>query len=474
MKTKLTCKALITAALASGACVTQLQAQQSADALINKLVQKGILTEKEAKEIMAEGSQTNNAAVASKWKIDKAIKEIGLFGDVRFRYEYRGTENAPGSGTTGNAFYRERWRYALRLGVRGDLFDNFYYGLRVETSSNPRSPWVTFANDTGSTANSPGTPFDKSKDGVNVGQIYLGWKPTDWYEMTVGRMPMPLYVTPMIWDSDLAPEGAVEKFKFALPPVDLFANFGQFIYQDTDLDQQLPSGDTFMLAFQVGAAAKLAKDITLKVAPVVYAYTGKGSSTALTQSYSGEGVAGLNPASTPASNQSGLNDLAVIEVPAELNFKVGKHAARLFGDFAYNFEGDDRAQAAFVATQSGPNKLPRVFHGEDKAYQAGLAYGNMGVVYGTASKKNTWEARVVLATRRAVRHGCESPGLGLLRRPCQPPRALQRPGLQLHGQYHRHLPLRPGLAHQRPAWHRRQKPRFARTQSDPKLSYPSA
>ena len=31
--------------------------------------------------------------------------------------------------------------------------------------------------------------------------------------------------------------------------------------------------------------------------------------------------------------------------------------------------------------------------GEDKAYQIGLGFGNLGLVYGQTSKKNTWEAR---------------------------------------------------------------------------------
>ncbi len=383
----------MTAALASGACVGNLHAQ-SAGALIDKLVQKGILTEKEAKELLSETTQTNNPPSGSKWRIDKAIKSIGLYGNLRMRYEYRGAENAPGSGAFGNAFYRERFRYAARVGIRGELLDNWYYGLRVETSTNPRSTWVTFGK-VGGTANSPGTPFDKASNGVNVGLAYLGWMPSDWSDITFGRMPMPLYVTPMLWDSDLTPEGAAERFKWSLPPVDLFANLGQFIYQDTDLDNQLPSGDTFMLAWQVGATVKLAKDISLKAAPVLYVYTGKGAAPSLLQRYTGEGVGGLNPASSVPSNQSGLNDLTVLEVPAELNFKLGKYGTRLFGDFAYNFDGDARAQAAFDATHTtgSPNPLPHVFKGQDKAYQLGAGFGNLGLVYGTTSKKNTWEVR---------------------------------------------------------------------------------
>ncbi|HWI57358.1 MAG TPA: putative porin [Bacillota bacterium] len=380
MNLRLTCKLALITALASVAWAAQAQTS-SADALINKLVEKGILTEKEAKDLAAETIQTNQVS-ASKWKINDAIKQIGIYGDVRFRYEYRSADNAPGSGSSKDDYYRERFRYAVRVGIRGDLFDDFYYGLRVETSTNPRSPWVTFGDD------SNPTPFAKNSDGINIGQVYLGWRPADWYEMTLGKMPMPLYVTSMIWDADLNPEGAVEKFKHSFGDVDVFANFGQFLYQDSNPDHGIPSSDTFMLAWQVGANVKLPKDTAFKIAPVLYNYTGVGSSAGLNQTFSGQGFRGLNTNTAAAFNQSGINDLLVFETPAEFNFKVGQYGARLFGDFAYNINGADRARAAARVAS-----LPQAYTDENKAYQVGFGFGNLGLVYGQTSKKNTWEAR---------------------------------------------------------------------------------
>ena len=383
-----TVTALLIALLSTAAARAQ---SPPADALINKLVEKGILSEKEAKDLLAESTQTNLPA-ASKWRLSDAIKSIGLFGDVRFRYEYRGADNAPGSGSTKDDYYRERFRYALRLGLRGDLFDNFYYGLRLETSSNPRSPWVTFGDDTNP------TPFAKNSDTIGIGQAFVGWRPNDWYEMVIGKMPMPLYITPMVWDSDLNPEGFAEKFKFSLGDrVDVFGTFGQFVYQDTNPDAAIPSSDTFILAWQLGANVKLAKDVSFKVAPVVYNYTGVGQANLLNVPYTGEGLGGINVGLTaPLTNavhfnQNGINDLLVLEVPAELNFKLGHLGARVFGDFGYNFYGDDRARAA--ATAAGSAVLSHAYLGQDKAYQVGFGVGNLGLVYGQVSKKNTWEAR---------------------------------------------------------------------------------
>jgi hypothetical protein len=90
----------------------------------------------------------------------------------------------------------------------------------------------------------------------------------------------------------------------------------------------------------------------------------------------------------------------------EFNFKIyhtplGTLQARIFGDIAYNYEGDDRARAAFAAAPAAFPGMKTAATGENVAYQLGvgigsdgLVYGPMqGLVYGTTSKKHNWEAR---------------------------------------------------------------------------------
>jgi hypothetical protein len=417
---------------------------QSSDALLNTLVKKGILTEREAESIKAEtaAAQTNNgpAVELSKWRIGDAIKSVELFGDIRLRYEDRDAK-APDY----TSVRLQRFRYSLRFGLRGDIKDDFYYGFRLETASNPRSPWVTFGSSTSGVPYQG--PFGKSTAGINLGEIYLGWRPAPWVDLTVGKMPNPLYTTPMVWDGDLNPEGAAERFKYSVGNADLFATFGQFVYEDTNPNQttgnffpSFPLGQSsaqpFLLAWQIGAAYHVDKDISVKVAPVLYSYTGVGtdSSTGLTgnnsgspgfgDAYVGEGAnyaAGqigggaytgysgypAGPFAGFASDQTGINDLLVVEVPAEVDFKIAKLNARVFGDFAENLDGAARAAAAANAITTfnngigepvgvqNVNPIPVEAH-QDMAYQAGFAIGNkdaLGLVYGTTSKKNAWEAR---------------------------------------------------------------------------------
>jgi len=113
-------------------------------------------------------------------------------------------------------------------------------------------------------------------------------------------------------------------------------------------------------------------------------------------------------------NQVGLNDLKVVEVPFELHYKIPqwKLETHLFGDFAYNLDGGQRAIAAANAynavVQANPyNVNPAPTHtltpqkGDVKAYQIGLGIGSddidygpeQGLVYGTSAPRHSWEVR---------------------------------------------------------------------------------
>jgi len=234
---------------------------------------------------------------------------------------------------------------------------------------------------------------------------------------------MPLYTTPMVWDSDINPEGAFEKFKYTVGPVDFFADFGQFVYQDPGSANRYVSGDTFLLAWQAGANVRLNKDVAFKVAPAFYTYTGSGSaSSGLGQTFVGQGSpTGTNPGvpggvaygalsaaqAQQAYNQEGINNLLILEIPAEFDFKLhhtplGDLQGRFFEDFSYNFEGDDRATAAFKANRPAFPGMSGPASGKNFAYQVGFGIGSagpvygptQGLVYGSTSKKGTWEARV--------------------------------------------------------------------------------
>src|SRR5947207_9632277 len=133
---------------------------------------------------------------ADKWKLSTSISEMELYGDARLRYQYNGgrTDNTPiapsGPGVAGTNDWqeRERERYRLRLGLRGTLLDDWFFGLRLETSANSRSTNVTFGDDTSSSSAGGGGPFAKGSDVVYVGQAYGGYKGFPGSTFTAGRL----------------------------------------------------------------------------------------------------------------------------------------------------------------------------------------------------------------------------------------------------------------------------------------------
>jgi hypothetical protein len=344
---------------------------------------------------------------ASKWNLSPAITELELYGDIRLRYEYRGGRTSADDPNDPNDWQeRERERYRLRLGLRGTFLDDWFFGVRLETSASPRSTNVTFGDDTSSSSPGGGGPFAKGSDGIFVGQAYGGYKGFPGFTLTGGRMPNPFVYTRMVWDEDINPEGLAEQWKHtftiggeaapvsyskdgkdvAPPPspepllkIDVFANFAQFVYDDSNPSnpigpiptvtqpiggetQNVPTANAFMLGWQVGARFDVLKKFYFQLAPTLYNYTGDGNTFNI--HFSGD----------PGGNQTGINSLLVFDMPMELGWMIGKIPMRIFGDFATNFDADDRATAA-----GHPDK-----GGQRYAYQAGFGIGQL-------KKKHDWQ-----------------------------------------------------------------------------------
>jgi hypothetical protein len=370
---------------------------------LDALVKKGVLSDKEAEDIEAQDQKEYNSTAASKITLASSIKSITFYGDLRLRYEMRdGVTSAgyTGSGgkllTAGDSEDDNRWRYRLRFGLKGTLYDNFFFGIRAATNPTyDRSGNVTFGHSDGA------GPFGKGQSLLALDQVYLGWHATDDITLTGGQMPNPFYTTNLVWDDNINPAGAAEQYNHDFGGFDLFATAGQFVYQaaaGNGFTNGLGSGtsfdNTFMYGEQVGFKYNFDKDTFFKGAATMYTYSGT-----VGNSNTGGTVAGLysaNPlvfsapnaspsffngpfvgaASAPLTNVSGINDLAVLETPFEFDFKIGPgvHTStstdpkdmkaittettgwsvpmRIFGDFAYNFEASERADQAREAINS--------------------------------------------------------------------------------------------------------------------------
>jgi hypothetical protein len=382
---------------------------QDAGALLDLLVRKKLITDQEAEDVRSELTKDVSASPAGKWKLSVPITELELYGDARVRYEYRGGEtpsNQPGTPSDWNE--RSRERYRVRIGLRGTLVDDWFFGVRLETSTNPRSTNVTFGDDAG--------PFGKTSDAINIGQAYIGYRGFKDVTLTFGKMANPLVTTLMVWDGDINPEGAAEQWKHSFNfnfgggstevaqdyskdsksvvapapsepfklKVDVFANFAQFVYDDANPENPIgprgpanrltPNTDAWLLAWQVGARFNFPKNLYAQLAPTIYNYTGAGDS--FNALYRG-GEVGVTNNTSMGFNQTGINSLLIFDMPVEIGWRIGELPMRLFGDFAVNLDADDRATTALHPTKDD----------QRYAYQIGIGVGQLKV-------KKDWQVNV--------------------------------------------------------------------------------
>src|SRR6266576_6828470 len=130
---------------------------QDSGPLLDLLVRKGLINDQEAEEVRAELTKENAATSAGKLKLSTPVTELELYGDARLRYEVRSGQTEGGVSPPNDWQERKRERYRLRIGLRGVLADDWFFGVRLETSQNPRSTNVTFGDDTSTTSGSTTT-----------------------------------------------------------------------------------------------------------------------------------------------------------------------------------------------------------------------------------------------------------------------------------------------------------------------------
>ena len=334
---------------------------QDSGPLIDLLIKKGVINDQEAEELRAELTKDFASTSAGKLNLNNSLTELRIAGDVRIRYESR-----TGELPTGDHQERDRFRYRFRTGLTGKMLNNWSWGFRFETSTGSRSSNVTMGDDAG--------PFAKNSDTVNIGQIWAKWEPTPEFSLTLGRMPNPLVSTLMVWDADINPEGIAEKFTRRSGKSEFSLTAAQFLYSAASTQNAFgaasatnPLKDLLLLAWQGGYKHYLEGTATFfQINPTLYTYVRNSTQ---------------NPAAFrgnfSASNSALVNNLTVIDVPVEYNWLINGVPARLFGDFAINLDGKDRA------TKFGRPDLD----GENKAWQVGFQYGR-------ATNTGEWDSRL--------------------------------------------------------------------------------
>jgi len=313
------------------------------DILINKLVEKKILTAQEAKEIRREVKEESRRLVQTpepatppvpapeqpKGVLPDWIRNTQWFGNLRLRYEGQ-LKNYTDD--------RHRERFRLRLGFKTHPVDSLEVGVRLATggAGTPTSTNQTLTD-----------TFDNKE--IRVDRAYAQFTPWKWLSIIGGKMGIPFKKTDTAWDSDVTPEGVALRLKSQSDgPIQPFATIAAFQVDELSGD----AGDPGLLGFQGGARVELpwGRDWSWTPSIAYYDFTGidgklpstitnapNGNSTDATGSFRDDfdlihAISKIKIPSLPALNKPVTllgdwvhnTDAADDDTGYQIGFKVGK------------------------------------------------------------------------------------------------------------------------------------------------------
>lgn len=213
---------------------------QTQDALLDKLVSKGVLTQDEAKDLREEADEGFKKSYQAKSGMPDWVTAMRFNGDFRGRYEGFFTDKMAD---------RNRWRYRLRFGFTATMLDNFEVGFRLGSGDasagggliDPISNNQTLEN-------------NASKKGVYIDLAYGKWSPinnANWQVSLVGgKMENPFVFSDILFDHDYTPEGAAVQVKYTVNDQHAFRLIsGAFVLDEIGGSSKDP--------FMAGAQARL-------------------------------------------------------------------------------------------------------------------------------------------------------------------------------------------------------------------------
>src|SRR5688500_18607381 len=234
---------------------------QSSDAIIDKLVDKGILTVDEANELREEADKGFNSAYQVKSGLPDWVTSLRIGGDFRGRYENFSSDEP-------SFIDRHRFRYRVRPGIVATLRDNFEVGFRL-TSSEAQG---TFGGD----PISGNSTFqdNASKKFAYIDLAYAKWTAVnnaDWsLNLTVGKMENPFVFSDMVFDGDYTPEGFAQQFGFNVTDAhQIKFNLGQFALDELSTDSE----DPYMFGAQLRLESTWTKHIATSIGIAALAIT---------------------------------------------------------------------------------------------------------------------------------------------------------------------------------------------------------
>ncbi|MFH2046746.1 MAG: putative porin [Pseudomonadota bacterium] len=292
----------------------------SNDKLINKLVEKNILTRSEAEELITQmqAEEEKKVVPASGFELPKWVENTNFKGDVRARYQHE-------DKTNDSKVDRNRGRVRLRFGVESKVNDQWMAGFGLATGSNdPRSTNQTLQDDF------------STKD-IRLDYAYAKYSPCKYSSLWLGKFKNPIWGTKdLLWDGDITPEGAAITFNYeASKNLGLFGTLGGFVLEEFSSKAH----DPYMIVVQPGIKVKLPGSMYIKAAASYYEFQDVHGND-----WSAGGAYGIGINSTDAAGSWEYDHDALA---ADLEFGITKIPgpipyAAVFGQYVQATNVDDK------------------------------------------------------------------------------------------------------------------------------------
>lgn len=354
------------AAVAAGIVATTMCATnspaQSSDALLDKLVEKGVLTQQDATELRDEMDQGFRKAYQVKSGMPDWVTALKFNGDFRGRMDSGFAENS-------EFVDRTRFRYRLRFGAVAVLQDNFEVGLRLTSSEPIGGPTSGTAGIFGGDPISGNTTLsgNASKKWIYVDLAYAKWYMLNTKQfsgsLTIGKMENPFVFPSLVFDGDYTPEGAGANFVWRLNDQhSLATSGGAFAISELSTD----SSDPNMLGLQTRWNATWNKHISSTLGAAILSI---------------QSAENLANATVPNINVGNYRSGAAGVLDYGFNPVV------IDGAFTYTFDHGPLFKAPFPVRGFGTlmNNPAAPSSADNTGWEAGIQFGKAG-------KKGQWEA----------------------------------------------------------------------------------
>jgi len=230
-------------------CAAALAQGQSSDAILDLLIKKGLITQREANEVREQLDQQTQQTVEmySKVRAPSWLDYLSFSGDLRLRSEFFSYEDSL------NKPDRLRWRYRLRFGAEAKFPEWVTINARlVSSDGDPVSGNESFTD-----------VFRKKAISIDVASVTIVPPWTDAIKVIGGKFDIPVWqplvLSPMVYDCDVTPEGVAEQWQWKFGDNQqhrIFVNAGQYSLKEFSSD----SSDAYMFDQLAGIEAKFGPD----------------------------------------------------------------------------------------------------------------------------------------------------------------------------------------------------------------------